>query len=289
MKLKQRVVLSYFRLKLRLLEQINIEMAAKFAFKLLCTPYTRKRVYKLPAVFERGRQLSFIFQHHTINGYCWKPAHANNHKILICHGFDSASNKFSHYIDPLLKQGFEIVAFDAPAHGLSTGKTINVLQYRNFILEVIEKFGPFDGIMAHSFGGVAAALATEQLPANYLKRLVLIAPATETTSSVSDFCKILQVSQRLQDQLNHLMLTIGGKPMSWYSVPRVMRAIKTPTLWLHDKSDTITPYKDMEYLQKLDLPHLQFMITEGLGHSLYNDAQVAGRIFDFLSQMLKNH
>jgi len=42
------------------------------------------------------------------------------------------------------------------------------------------------GIVSHSFGGMAAALATE----SYLKsleRLVLIAPATETRTAIDNF------------------------------------------------------------------------------------------------------
>ncbi len=286
MKLKQRVVLGYFKLKLKLLELIDIKLAAKEAFKLLCTPYTRKRVYALPPIFDQGIKITHSYQQHTISGYVWKPTKPNNHKILICHGFDSASYKFAHYIPPLLSYGFEVMAFDAPAHGLSTGKTINVLQYSNFILEILNHFGPVSGIMAHSFGGTAAALANEQLPQGTIKKLVLIAPATETTSSINDFCKVLDISKALQYQLNHLVLSIAGKPISWYSVSRIVQAVTTPTLWLHDRNDKITPYNDMAHLQQLNLPHLQFGITEGLGHSLYNDKKVAETITRFFKEML---
>ena len=286
MKLKQRVVLSYFKLKLKLLERIDIKLAAKEAFKLLCTPYTRKRVFQLPQIFEQGHKIAYTYQQHTISGYVWKPNKPNNHSILICHGFDSASYKFAHYITPLLNHGFEVLAFDAPAHGLSTGKTINILQYCNFILEIIKQFGPVSGIMAHSFGGTAAALANEQLPSGAIKRLVLIAPATETTSSINDFCKVLNISKPLQYQLNHLVLSIAGKPISWYSVSRIVQTVTTPTLWLHDRNDTITPYNDMVHLQQLNLPHLHFGITQGLGHSLYNDKGVAESITTFFKEML---
>lgn len=285
MKLKQRVVLGYFSLKLKLLELIDINLAAKEAFKLLCTPYTRKKVFTLPPVFEQGNKICYNFQKHTISGYKWSAPNPNNHTILICHGFDSASYKFAHYIAPLLNFGFNVLAFDAPAHGLSTGKTINVLQYCNFIIEIVKHFGPVHGIMAHSFGGTAAALANEQLPKDTIKRMVLIAPATETSTSINDFSKLLKLSKALQDQLSHLVLSIGGKPISWYSVSRIVKSSTTPTLWIHDKNDPITPYNDMANLQQLNLPHLKFEITEGLGHSLYNDKIVAKKIINFFEGM----
>ena len=288
MKLKQRIVLGYLRLKLKLLETVNLEAAARAAFTLLCTPYTRKRIYTPPPIFEMGVQQSFVFQGHKIHGRYWKTDAFNGRTILICHGFDSASYKFAHYIQPLLNLGFKIIAFDAPAHGLSEGKTINVLIYRNFILEVVKLYGPIDGIMAHSFGGTAAALAAEQMPPGMLKRLILIAPATETTRSISDFCRILHISERLQKAMEQLIVSIGGQPVSWYSVNRIVQSVHTPTLWLHDEMDTITPYTDMAHLQDLNLSHLSITITKGLGHSLYNNNDIAHKIINFMNEMLSD-
>lgn len=287
MKVKQKIALTFFRVKLKLLSFFSLKLASKAAFKLLCTPYTRKRAYALPPVFKLGNKLSFYFQNYTIHGISWQSQNPNGKTILICHGFDSASYKFAHFIQPLLNEGFSVMAFDAPAHGLSTGKTINVLVYRNFILEICKKFGMPTGIMAHSFGGVAAALALEQLPPNIVKRLVLFAPATETTRSIADFCRILHIGTKLQSAIEKLILTIGGNPVSWYSVARVVQALETSIFWIHDRKDPITPYEDMAYLQDLNLPHISFYITEGLGHSVYNDKTVENRVIEFMKETLK--
>ncbi len=82
---------------------------------------------------------------------------ANGQKILIAHGFSSYSYKFEKYVQPLLKDGFEVVAFDAPAHGLSEGKMINALIYKRFLQLLEEKHGPINGFIAHSLGGLAVA------------------------------------------------------------------------------------------------------------------------------------
>jgi pimeloyl-ACP methyl ester carboxylesterase len=285
MKLAQRIVLGYYTKKLRLLESVSLTKAAESAFELLCTPYTRKRTYDLPPIFKKAEKQSFTFQHYKIHGLRWKPAKANGSTLLICHGFDSASYRFEKYINPLLAEGFEILAFDAPAHGLSTGKTINVLLYRDFILEVIKNYGPIHALMAHSFGGVAAALTIEQPTAKDIKRLVLIAPATETSRSIADFCKALKISERLKQALEDLIMTIGGQPVSWYSVARVIKEINIPTLWIHDRKDSITPYEDMKHLEEMNLPKVTFEITEGLGHSLYTDEKIAETIIRFLAQI----
>src|SRR4051794_26178185 len=125
MKLIQKALLTYYSSKFRLLAFFSPRKAAKSAFKLFCTPYSRRKTYEAPDVFKSAEKQSFYFQEHQIHGFHWKPEVPIGHKVLICHGFDSFSYRFERYIRPLTDQGFEVFAFDAPAHGLSTGKTID--------------------------------------------------------------------------------------------------------------------------------------------------------------------
>jgi pimeloyl-ACP methyl ester carboxylesterase len=288
MKLTQRIFLAYYVAKFKVIELISPAKAAKEAFNLFTTPYSSRKTYEVPEAFKDAEKRSFSFQHHQVHGFCWIPKIPNGHKVLICHGFDSLSYRFDRYISPLLHQGFEIYAFDAPGHGLSTGKTINAIVYKEMILGLIEQFGPFSGIMAHSFAGIAVTLAIEELKDNLPKRLILVAPATETTRSINDFCRHLKISPRIRREMEKLILQIGGQPPSWYSISRIIQSISTPTLWLHDKNDRITPFEDMKHLTDLNLPHVEFVITEGLGHSLYKDDTVANRIVGFLVTLKNN-
>ena len=198
MKLAQRIVIAYYVRKFRLLSVISPTLAAKAAFNLFCTPYTNRKNYRIPKIFASAEKLSFDLDHYKINGFRWFPKDGNNGmKALICHGFDSYSYKFDRYVTPLLKSGFEVLAFDAPAHGTSTGKTINVNQYRKMIAIINGRFGPVDRIIAHSFGALAVALAVEDLPGSEKMKLVLIAPATETTHAVETFFKHVPVTKKV--------------------------------------------------------------------------------------------
>ena len=288
MKLIQRIVLSYYKIKIKALETVSLSSAAKAAFELFCTPYSRRKAVQMPDIFTKAEQLSFEFEKHKIHGFRWKPAVNKGFKILICHGFDSSSYRFENYINPLLNNGFEVLAFDAPAHGLSTGKTITAILYSNMILKIDAVFGPLTAIIAHSFGGIAAALAIEEMKTDTIKKLVLIAPATETTRSLNDFCRYLGLSEKLKQGLERLILEIGGRPSSWFSVARIIQLLTTPVLWIHDKADRITPYEDMEGLTRITLPHVQFVITEGLGHSLYREENIARQIINFLVSPSEN-
>lgn len=281
MKLAQRIVLKYYVQKLKTIELFSLSKAAKAAFELFCTPYTRRRSYAIPKLFDKAEKLHFSFNDLNIYGYRWKPMQTNGLKILICHGFDSHSYKYAHFVEPLVHAGFEVLAFDAPAHGRSSGKTINALLYRNVILQINKEYGALDVIMAHSFGCIAASLAVEHSLSS-VQKLILIAPATETTRSISDFAKFLELSERLKQAMEKLIVDIGGRPSSWYSVARIVKDIHVKTLWLHDQEDPVTPFGDMEYLTKMSLPHVDFEITKGLGHSLYRKKEVADKIIEWI-------
>jgi pimeloyl-ACP methyl ester carboxylesterase len=137
--------------------------------------------------------------------------------------------------------------------------------------------------MAHSFGALAVALAVEELDDSEWKRLVLIAPATETTHAIATFFKHVPVHKKVEIEFNKIIEDLGGNPVSWYSVARVMQKVNTPTLWVHDKDDTVTPYEHMQHLVEQKLPHIEFEITSGLGHSnIYKDNMIKKRIIEFL-------
>ena len=174
------------------------------------------------------------------------------------------------------------MAFDAPGHGISDGKTINSLQYKNAILNIEKKFGTFYGIMAHSIGGLAASLASEHLPK--LKKLVLIAPAVEITGPIDNFAQMVSLPQRVRERMYKLIIKIGKLPVSYFDARRAVKQLKVPTLWLHDEEDTVCPYQEVLAVQSLALPHVTFHITKGLGHSnIYRDPQTVKTIVGFLS------
>jgi alpha-beta hydrolase superfamily lysophospholipase len=93
----------------------------------------------------------------------------------------------------LLKKGYEVLAFDAPAHGRSSGKRVNAIIFRDFIKFVCQHYGPVQSFIAHSFGGLAVcmALAETQHDENY--RIALVAPATETKTAVDHFFQFIKL------------------------------------------------------------------------------------------------
>jgi pimeloyl-ACP methyl ester carboxylesterase len=285
MKLAQRLLIGYYKTKLKTIALVSSQKAAEAAFELFCTPYSRKPKGKSPPVFHKAEKLSFEQNGLNIRGFRWKPEHPNGKKILIVHGFSSYAYKFEKYILLLKKEGFEVVAFDAPAHGTSDGKLINAYIYKYALLQIESLYGPFYGIMGHSLGGLAAALAFEELPGAEKRKLVLIAPATETERAISNFFKMIPVDEKTEQAFRQLVVEVVGLPITYFSVSRIIKKITSPVLWVHDRHDPVCPFEDVKPLLSANLPHVKFLITEQLGHSkVYKDSKVAGAIVQFFGQ-----
>ncbi|HEX6915766.1 MAG TPA: alpha/beta fold hydrolase [Chitinophagaceae bacterium] len=285
LKLAQRIAIGYYKTKFRALSVISPELAARSAFRLFCTPYSGKPRRKTPPVFENAESVGFALNEVRLQGWRWKPLQYRGKKVLIVHGFDSCSYRFEQYIAPLNHQGFEVVAFDAPGHGNSGGKTINALAYAQAILKAEAMFGEFYAIIAHSLGGLAAALAFEQLDRQGQRRLVLLAPTTETDTAIQNFFRMVQVPEKTKSAFQQVIEQVGKQPVRHFSVNRAIRNIHAPVLWIHDEEDRICPYADTLPVQERRQQNVEFYITRGLGHSgIYRHHTVFEKVMSFLRE-----
>lgn len=281
MKVQKKIVIGLIRTKLNLLTLCNKRIAGKEAFRLFCTPLSR---YTGPEalIFKNGEPLQFEMNSMKIRGYrCNKAA---DKKVLLLHGFSSSCHKFDHYAAALIQKNYQVLAFDAAAHGASDGTTVNAVEYSDMIKKIITLYGPVDAFVAHSFGGIAICLALETIPHNAATKLVLIAPATETSSAVEGAFQMLGINKKqVQQTLHDHIFTVSGKPTEWYSIRRAIKNIGASILWVHDEDDTITPICDALKVKEDDNPNVQFLFTKGLGHQkIYRDAAVKKSILNFL-------
>src|SRR4029079_16510678 len=158
--------------KFKLLSSISKRKAAEKAFELFCTPQFRTKK-DLPPVFKKSVKMEFLFEGNIVRGYRWN--HRADKKALILHGFESSVTNFENYVFPLVEKGYEVLAFDAPAHGRSTGKSITVISYKNLVHYIWNSVGPIDAFITHSFGGLTLSLALEEIPHSASTKIVLVA------------------------------------------------------------------------------------------------------------------
>jgi pimeloyl-ACP methyl ester carboxylesterase len=285
MKLNQKLAIGYLRAHLHILSLVSPRQAAKKAFSLFCTP-RRKSGKKLTQIFEKGEKLSFHLEGHTVRGHRWLPHQASTDtlkKVLIAHGFESSSRNFEQYINAFLRKGYEVLAFDAPAHGRSGGRKITLPLYVNMIRTVYEKYGPIHSLMGHSLGGLAVSLFLESIQHDKSTHLVLISPPVEMTSAVDIFCRILELDGEIRKALESYAFQLSGHPFSWFSLRRALHGVRADILWLHDEDDDVTPLADTLPVKEDGHSHIRFITTRGLGHrKIYRDSEVIRQVVAFL-------
>lgn len=279
MRFSQQLALKYIRTKFKLLSSISKRKAAEKAFQLFCTPQYRNKK-KLPKIFEQGETIRFRFLNYTIQGYRWNTF--SNKKVLILHGFESSVINFDRYINPLIRKDYCVLAFDAPAHGRSTGKEINVLIYKEFINFINKEYGPIKNFIAHSLGGLALSLTIEDWEHDPSYKIIYIAPAVETRTAIDSFFSFLHLDEEVRREFDKVIQQRGGYPPAWYSITRAAKHIKATVLFFQDKDDDMTPLADVYPIIEANHPNFKFILTEGLGHRrIYRDNKVAKAIIDF--------
>jgi pimeloyl-ACP methyl ester carboxylesterase len=137
--------------------------------------------------------------------------------------------------------------------------------------------------MGHSLGGLALALALANSAHTPDTRLVLIAPAVETTSAVDAFVKLLHLNPDVRKIMDDYVQEISGHPFSFYSLRRALKEIKAGVLYLQDEEDRITPLADALRVKEDAHPTIRFVFTRGLGHrKIYKDPEIIEQIVAFL-------
>ncbi len=279
MKLTQRLAIGYIQTKFKLLTVISKRRTAEKAFELFSTPFLKSKEKAAP---EQAESIKFKLKKLTINGYRWN--YPQQEKVLILHGFGSAAHKFEHYASPLAEKGFEVLAFDAPAHGKSEGRRTNAIEYSEMIKKVLDEYGPVKNFIAHSFGGIALSLALETIPQEANTKIVFIAPATETTTAVDGAFAMLKLKNtEVRKEFDKIIFEVSGKKTDWFSMRRAMHFIKAEILWIHDEDDDITPWSDALKVKEDNHPNINFVITKGLGHrKIYHDPAIKNTVIEFL-------
>lgn len=280
MKLAQKIAVGYIRARLNMLAVVSPARAAAQALDLFSAP--RNRATKpFPEIFAKGEKLHFLQKGKKIKGYRWNKGAEK--RLLVLHGYESSCRKFDHHISRAVKKGYEVLAFDAMAHGSSEGSIITLLDYIDMIRMVNHQYGKVDAYICHSFGGAAACHYLEKAEHDRQTKLVLIAPATETHTAIDSFFSFLQLNGKVRKEFEKLIHQRSGHWPSHFSIPRTMKHIQASVLWVHDEDDPVTPLSDVRNLIEQGPPHIEFMVTRGLGHNrIYRDNEVKRKIFSFL-------
>ena len=123
---------------------------------------------------------------HRLALHCWEQPGADS-TLMLVHGYFDHVGLYGHLVRFGLGRGFNVVAFDLPGHGLSTGPRAEIrdfAEYRQAIADSLSASGHLPGpckVIAQSTGAAAVMDYLQSGQAPSLGRVVLLAPLVRPT------------------------------------------------------------------------------------------------------------
>ncbi len=211
----------------------------------------------------RGRQLAT---------WRWGPLDAP--AVVLAHGWGGYSAQMRRFVPRLLAEGYRVIAYDQPAHGLSEGKLTGLPDFAGALAAVAASQGGVQHVIAHSLGAVATAVALSR--GLELKSAVLVSPPSDLVGYSRQFARWFWMPERLRRAMQASIEERFGLRWLELELPRLAPRLKTPALVIHDRGDGVVPWAQGAALARA-WPGARLLTTVGLGHGRILDSDFATR------------
>ena len=257
--------------------------AGRVALRLFCTPLRRARHRRTDALLERAEVFEFMAGRHLLKGYRWgdpaRPA------VVLAHGWESRGTALREFVPHLEAGGYQVVAFDAPAHGDSPGKRTHLPEYAGALESLVGQLGEPAGIIGHSFGGASALYALCR-PDGTLRvpKFVLVNSPAEMRWVFDDArAQLGMPAPVFRHFISGLERLTGIPDVFALDAAQLRSGLRaTEVLIVHDELDPVIAF-DQARKNLAQLPNSRLLITRGAGHfKLLKRPAVRARIAAFI-------
>lgn len=250
--------------------------AAHKAFNLFCTIRKGKVLPQQADFLDQAKNSIEEVAGHQLQSYKWP---GGKETVMLVHGWESNTFRWRNLIKRLREADFDIVAFDAPSHGYSSGKLLYVPLYEEAVHHMIKKYNP-KFLVGHSVGGMTLLYNEYKNPNPKVEKIVTIGSPSEFKEIMEHFQDMLRLSNRFMGHLNQYILKRFGFQIHEFSSSRFAKSNTKKGLLFHDRFDVLAPYHASEQVSA-NWKGSELVSTEGLGHSMHQDA-VNDQIIEFL-------
>ncbi|MDC7684833.1 alpha/beta fold hydrolase [Asticcacaulis sp. BYS171W] len=241
-------------------------------FDLFCTPPAvpedaKAGMSRMQTRLDRAEAFRVPFEGDALQAYRF--IGTGRGTVVLVHGWTGQAAVMSAFVDPLLDAGFDVVAFDLPAHGRSSGDRLHVPLGVRALHALHAATGPWHGLIGHSFGGavITSALSglVDGLPRLTASRLALVAAPNSMPRIFDTFSRHQSLSPAAQLHLKSHVRRLTGRAVEAFIGADILRRDPVPTLVLHAPDD-----KEVDYLSAEEFatagPHVTVHPLPGLGH-----------------------
>ena len=254
------------------------EVAARWAETLFCTPPRHEPRSGDESFLSTGRRFTVRWDSQKLAAWDW----GTGPTVILVHGWGSRAGRFSVMGRAVLEHGYRVVAYDAPAHGRSTGRLASLIEFARALRAVADSVGPVWGLVGHSLGGAAAVLALRD--GLRAERAVLIAAPADVARFSTAFADHLRIPQPARVAMRRNLETRLDARWDELHLPTIVRRFRTAVLLVHDRADPDVPFRHAQEIAAA-WPGARMVATEGLGHrAILRDPTVVSATAGFLSE-----
>ncbi len=205
--------------------------------------------------------------------------------VLLVHGWQSRGSRLSEFVPGLLARGYSVITFDAPGHGDATGRSTTILDYRAIVTALHDRYGTFDGLVAHSLGALGSFYALHH--GVRAERVVTIGGVCDFDFLIEEFSSEFrlrdQLTERLRDQVGRRLFPDMPSERTPFSVTHAVATVRAPLLVVHDEGDTRIDVSQGRRIAAAFGEQAQLVTTRDLGHRrILVDADVVRTVLDFV-------
>lgn len=250
--------------------------AAKKAFDVFCTVRKGRVLPQQSDYLEKAKHSIQDTHGHRLQTYHWP---GNGETILLVHGWESNSFRWRNLIAKLREADYNVFAFDAPAHGHSSGRIFYVPLYADCIQHMINTFNPVY-LIGHSVGGMTILYNQSKYSNLDIDKIVTIGSPSEFHEILAHYQNLLNFNNRVLKAFEDYIFERFGFHVHDFSSSKFVENNTKRGLLLHDELDTLAPFHASEKVHA-QWKGSQFIRTRGLGHSMHQ-VHLNEQIVDFL-------
>ena len=262
---------------LNTLGYLNPKKASLLSYRIFSEPRDgRLFKHQLPQILLSGESQTFRYEEDDLQAYVWK---GNDYVILLVHGWESNASRWEQLLPYLQKSGSTVVAIDAPAHGLSSGKEFNVPRYSEYIETAVQQFQP-DVLIGHSIGGAACVYYQYKYQNQKLQKMVLLGAPSDMKKLARNYAELLSLNAKVTQLFENQFIERFRFSLDEFSGQIFGKTIKLKGLIAHDLNDEIVAFEEGQKIAG-SWTNATFIETSGLGHSMH-DADLYEKVMAFL-------
>lgn len=201
--------------------------------------------------------------------------------VLLVHGWSGSAADMAPIAAEFVRAGHRAVLFDMPGHGEAPPAPTNLFVYLRTLEALGAIVGPLEGIVGHSLGGTATALALGQRLLS-AQRAALVAPALSPWAFSWHFARMIGLpAERVPGMLARTEELVGAKADSLHAGAAVA-GLDLPAYIVHDPDDLDVPFDHATGLAAA-WPGATLVTRTGLGHRrILRDPETVAGIVGFV-------